>query len=153
MSRSRRAAWLAAGTVYAAILAGSALPGDAVAGTPAWAAAAAHVLEYALLAASLRCALGREHRTAGFTVVLLTLVAGTVNEVQQGWVPGRMPDVADIGLDGLGALLGIAALRMVTPRAVRTGVSARRGRGPRPPGPGSAARRRHGRPRRARRRR
>lgn len=114
--------------IYAVILGLSSLPGDALSGTPGWTAVVGHAAGYALLAGAIHRAWGGG--AAGLVTIVLAVALGVVNEVQQGFVVGRSPDVADVGVDGLGALAGVA-LRNVS----------RRPPGSRPPGRGSAARR------------
>lgn len=114
--------------VYGAILAVSAVPGGTLAGTPAGLSVAGHLGEYALLGGLLHRAMGG--RGNALAVVALVAVAGTANEAQQALVPGRVPDVADLGVDLLGALVGVLVS----------------GAGTRPPGPGSPPRRAAARP-------
>ncbi len=104
--RALAARWAPVAAVYAAILAASSIPGSALSGTPGWASVAGHFLEYALLAATVRAAAGG--RGHGVHAVAVALVLGALNEVQQGAIPGRFPDVADLAVDGLGALAAVA---------------------------------------------
>lgn len=105
---ARIVTWAPAAVVYAAILAASSLPGDALAGTPGWVSVAGHASEYALLAVAIHRAV--RGRSAGLVAVSSCVVLGVVNELQQGLVPGRFPDVADVGVDGLGALGAVLLL-------------------------------------------
>lgn len=114
--------------MYAVILALSAVPGDELAATPAWTAVVGHAVGYALLAGAIHRAWGG--RAAGLVAVVAAVALGVLNEIQQGFVAGRSPDVTDVGVDGLGALAAVW-LRSVSPRRP----------GSRPPGRGSAARR------------
>lgn len=100
--------WAPVAVVYAVILTLSALPGDALEGTPGWSAVVGHASGYALLAASIHRAW--DGRGRGLAAVVLAVGLGVMNEVQQGFVPGRSPDLADVGVDGLGALAGVLAL-------------------------------------------
>lgn len=122
--------WLPTAAVYATILAVSSVPGSSLSSTPGWAAVVGHAAGYAALAATIHRAWGG--RGAALAAVVLALVLGVLNELQQGFVPGRSPDVTDVAVDGLGALVGVL---LRTP-----GFSARRGRGSRPPARGSATR-------------
>ena len=99
--------WGPAVAVYAVILAVSAVPGESLRGTPGWTAVAGHALGYALLAAALHRATGG--RGSALVVITLVLLLGLLNEVEQSWVSGRTPDVADVGVDLLGALGGVVA--------------------------------------------
>ena len=62
-----------------------------------------HILFFALLAVSVRWVYPYEKRLA---VLLHLLILAAVSEVLQFFVEGRVPAVADVGLDGTGALLG-----------------------------------------------
>lgn len=121
--------WLPTAAVYAAILGLSSVPGEELAGAPAWAEVVGHATGYALLAWTIARAWAGP--AAGAVAIGLAVVLGAVNEVQQGFVAGRSPDVADVGVDGLGALAAVY---------LRSSLSLRRP-GSRPPGRGSAARR------------
>ncbi|MBW3620828.1 MAG: VanZ family protein [Actinobacteria bacterium] len=120
--------WSLPVAVYVVILTLSSIPGDALAGTPGWTAVAGHAAGYGLLAWAIHRAW--DGKAAGLVAITAALVLGLVNELQQGLVAGRSPDVADLGVDGLGALAGVL-VRCLRPRRP----------GSRPPGRGSAARR------------
>ncbi|MBW3659159.1 MAG: VanZ family protein [Actinobacteria bacterium] len=127
--------WLPAVTVYAVILGLSSVPGSSLEDTPAWLSVVGHAAGYAALGAAIHHAW--QGRGGALAAVALAVVLGVVNELQQGLVPGRSPDVADVAVDALGALAGVL-VRLVARQ--RRGIT--RGRpGSRPPGPGSAARR------------
>ena len=128
MSPSPIRRWSPPAAVYAVILTLSSVPGDALEGTPGWAAVVGHAAGYALLGWTLHRAWGGH--AAGLVAIAAAVALGVLNEVQQGAVVGRSPDVADLGLDGLGALAGVL-VRCVRPRRP----------GSRPPARGSAARR------------
>lgn len=76
----------------------------------------AHFLEYAILGALLWFALRRNSR--GFSALAVAVIAASVygvsDELHQFFVPGRVPDIADWGVDTVGALVGaiVAALLM-----------------------------------------
>lgn len=129
--------WLPAVAIYVVILALSSLPGSSLADTPGWLAVVGHATGYAALGAALHHAWDGD--AAALVAVVLAVLLGVANELQQGLVPGRSPDVADVAVDALGALGGVLA---------RLGLRSREGRrfsptrpGSRPPGRGSATRR------------
>lgn len=134
--------WWPVAVVYAVILALSSVPGDSLAGTPGWTAVGGHATGYALLAFAAHRAAGG--RSAGLFAIALALVLGLANELQQGLVPGRSPDIADVGVDGLGALAGVL-VRGALVRRRRGHPGSRRlsrpSRGSRPPARASAAQR------------
>jgi VanZ family protein len=69
-----------------------------------------HILFFALLAVSVRWAYPGTKRLA---VVLQLLILAAVSEVLQFFVEGRVPAVADVGLDGAGALLGMGLFEVL----------------------------------------
>lgn len=85
----------------------SSLPGDAV---PGRLGQFAHPLEYALLALPLYVSWRRSPSDgrAAAAAVLIAAAYAVTDELHQAFVPGRVPDVADWGLDVLGA--GAAAI-------------------------------------------
>ena len=124
---TRRHAWIASVLWMAAIFGFSSIPGSSV---PGGLGAYAHFGVYALLGALLLLAFSHETAAKGRAVALAVLVAsvyGVTDEFHQAFVPGRVPDVADWGMDTLGALTGalvmLATLRTLarlgdaTPRA------------------------------------
>ena len=70
----------------------------------------AHALEFAILAALVRRALGsaesRPRRTFGWAILIAWLYALS-DEYHQSFVPGRAADWSDILFDWLGAVLGV----------------------------------------------
>jgi VanZ family protein len=66
----------------------------------------AHVTEYAILAALLVRALGRE--TPAF---LLGVAYAASDEIHQHFVRGRHASPVDVGIDSIGVLIGIVVLR------------------------------------------
>lgn len=135
MHARRTRHWLEVAVVYAVILGVSSVPGDELAGTPGWLAVVGHATGYALLAGTIHRAV--DGRSAALVAVVLAVVLGIVNEVQQSLVPGRSPEAVDVAVDGLGALAGVW---LRNARLARRRFSRRRP-GSRPPGRGSAARR------------
>lgn len=133
--RSWAGRWVPVIGVYALILAVSAVPGDRLAGTPAVWSVVGHAVEYAVLAAAVHRAVAGP--AAGLVAIATAVALGLVNELQQVTVDGRVPDVADVGVDGLGALAGVLIRSLRRPG--RIGI--RRRPGSRPPEPASAARR------------
>lgn len=72
-----------------------------------------HLTEYAVLAVlihhALGAAVGDARRTAPVAWALAVLYA-TTDELHQAFVPGRRAALSDVAIDGMGALLGLAAL-------------------------------------------
>ncbi len=103
-ARAMSVAWMAV------IFALSSVPGTAV---PSRFGEVAHVGVYALLGALLYAAVRSTRRDlrAAATAVLLAAAYAVTDELHQAFVPGRMPDIADWGLDVLGAALGAFAIR------------------------------------------
>ena len=71
-----------------------------------------HLTEYAVLAVLWARALAgpgarwrARHVAAALTICILTAIG---DEVHQAWVPSRSSSALDVGLDGAGALLGVA---------------------------------------------
>lgn len=74
---------------------------------------AAHFSEYALLAGLLATALrhsGVTPRRAARLAFLLSVAYACSDELHQAFVPGRHPDVRDVLVDALGALVGLYLL-------------------------------------------
>jgi hypothetical protein len=114
---TRRRAWIASVLWMAAIFGFSSIPGSSV---PGGLGAYAHFGVYALLGALLFLAFSHETAVPGRAVALAVLVAsvyGVTDELHQAFVPGRVPDVADWGMDTLGALTG-ALVALVALRAL-----------------------------------
>lgn len=115
------ARWLPAAVWMGVIFRLSAIPGSSV---PGRFSSLGHFAAYAVLGALLFLAL-QPHRRADEALVLAVFLAalwGITDEYHQSFVPMRTPDVADWGVDTLGAFVGAAAgARLV--RAIR----ARRG--------------------------
>ncbi|MBI5232109.1 MAG: VanZ family protein [Coriobacteriales bacterium] len=125
--RSRALAWIAVLCWAAIIFFMSSKPGSQI---PGRFGAVAHVVEYAVLAGLLVVALAGRARP-GAVVALAVLAAsvyGITDEIHQAFVPGRVSDVADWGLDTLGAVLGsILAIWALRLRLGRDARSATRG--------------------------
>lgn len=103
---SRTHAWTASVLWMSVIFAFSSLPGSAV---PGGAGAGAHFIVYAVLGALLFMSLLHETPDPARAVALAVLAAsfyGATDEFRQAFVPGRVPDVADWGMDTIGALAG-----------------------------------------------
>lgn len=83
----------------------SSLPGSDV---PGKYGSLAHFLEYAILGALMWFALSSS--SVGFSAIALAVLAaslyGITDEFHQHFVPGRVPDIADWGVDTIGALAG-----------------------------------------------
>jgi VanZ family protein len=69
----------------------------------------AHVVIFGVLAALVHVALRAAPRRAAATFLLVVLYA-VVDEVHQGYVPGRHPSVFDLVSDAVGALWALAVL-------------------------------------------
>lgn len=91
----------------------------------------AHALEYAVggflaraaLAGTTACRSGRASPT--LAAVLLCAAWGFVDEIHQGFVPGRMTDPGDLAADTAGAAAGAALHAFVVLRVTRTERSSR----------------------------
>lgn len=125
MTRSRPrtlralAHWLPVAAWMALIFRLSEIPGSQV---PGRFSALGHFAVYAVLGALLTLAL-RENRTPGQTIVLAVFIAalyGVTDELHQSFVPMRTPDVADWGVDTLGAFAGAALSNLAVARHGRT---------------------------------
>ena len=67
---------------------------------------AAHMTEYAILAVLLRRATGSTAWAFGLAVAY-----AATDELHQTFVPGRHGTPVDVGIDAIGALIGLAAVR------------------------------------------
>jgi len=118
---TRRRAWIASTLWMAVIFGFSSLPGSSV---PGRFGSLAHFGVYAVLGALLFLAFSFETAERGRAVALAVLTASAyavTDELHQAFVPGRVPDVSDWGMDTLGALAGaliaVAAVGRITRRA------------------------------------
>lgn len=68
-----------------------------------------HMLGYALLAAAYLHGFGRGDPGSYRNAFLLAVLYAVGDEIHQSFVPGRGPWVVDIGIDGIGAAIGLAA--------------------------------------------
>ncbi|BDC48455.1 hypothetical protein F183_A07710 [Bryobacterales bacterium F-183] len=73
---------------------------------------ASHVFEYAVLACLLYLALERLQsrlwdRRAAISAILLAIAYGAIDEFHQYFVPKRGASIIDVGIDSMGATLGI----------------------------------------------
>jgi VanZ family protein len=73
-----------------------------------------HVVAYALLAFVLQQAHGRPDFGAMVLTVLGVVLYGSFNELVQAFVPARTASLSDIGLDAVGAVVGVTASRIFT---------------------------------------
>lgn len=75
-----------------------------------WIRKGAHLFEYMVLSILLINAL-RQHiedkRRVYLFAVVVSLMYAVSDEVHQAFVPGRSASMLDVGIDGLGALLGV----------------------------------------------
>ena len=77
-----------------------------------------HLIAYALLAIAVWLALPRRHAERLRVRLWLcawafALLYGIVDEIHQGYVPGRASTISDVGSDAVGAAFGLLALRRV----------------------------------------
>lgn len=76
-----------------------------------------HLAEYGLLAALWLRALepDRSPASAARWAIALSALYAVADELRQGLVPNRTPALLDVGIDALGAVLAVTALRPGTP--------------------------------------
>lgn len=113
---TRRSAWVASVLWMGVIFGFSSLPGSSV---PGGLGAYAHFGVYAVLGALLFLAFAHETvpgRAVAYAVLTASLY-GVTDELHQAFVPGRVPDAADWGMDTLGALAG-ALIALLALRAL-----------------------------------
>jgi hypothetical protein len=78
-----------------------------------------HLFEYGLLAVVLYEALTERRKQTGggplpgLTAIGLTAGFGWLDEALQGWVPGRVYDLRDVGVNALAALVAVSVLAAV----------------------------------------
>ncbi|MBW3665675.1 MAG: VanZ family protein [Actinobacteria bacterium] len=114
MTVTRR--WLAPAAVYAAILAASSVPGDSLAG-PAWLSLFGHLVEYAVLGAALVWA-ARGAWTPPALVALAGFPLALLDELyQHAFGSGRVFELRDLVVDGIGLTLGAVVSRWILRRA------------------------------------
>ena len=110
----------------ALIFIGSSLPAADIPIAPAWISLVIHLLEFAVLAVLLlrgaNGGFGRRARPAALAVAFLASVAYAVgDELHQLFVPGRVPDLADVMTDAAVAaaacILAAVALAIIHRRA------------------------------------
>lgn len=70
-----------------------------------------HAGAYAVLGWLVARALSARSRGALFAAACLATLYGMTDELHQGFVPGRDPDVGDAAADALGAVLGVLVWR------------------------------------------
>ena len=109
--------WLPAAAWIGLILGLSSVPAQSLpsGAGPLWSVALryslAHIAEYAVLAALLLRLLAScrifNGRTAPLLAFALAVGLGALDEVYQSFIAGRNSMMADVGLDALGALLGV----------------------------------------------
>jgi VanZ family protein len=93
--------------VYAGIIGLSSLPASTFDGIePPWFASyLVHLAVYGVLGVALRWALDGSRRPWVMSVAI-GLVAGTLDELYQGLIPGREPSVIDVTVDVVGVAIG-----------------------------------------------
>lgn len=110
--------WLPAAVWLGVILALSSVPAQSLpsgGGGPIWSFvlrySLAHIVEYAVLAALLFRLLASYQAFSGWPAAALafalTVCFGAFDELYQSFIDGRHSMIADLGLDALGALLGL----------------------------------------------
>ena len=107
--RLRQAAVLA---WMAVIFAFSSMPGSDV---PSRYGTLAHFVEYAILGALL-VGVFRDRKPSGAAAAWSTIAASAyaiTDELHQAFVPGRVPDVSDWGVDTLGAFVGALLMTLL----------------------------------------
>ncbi len=73
----------------------------------------AHMLEFALLVVLLYRALPKPKHQNWQRFALASLLAlgyAAIDEIHQGYVPGRQPSVRDVAIDAIGIIFGVLAL-------------------------------------------
>jgi VanZ family protein len=79
-----------------------------------------HAAGYALLAGSFAWGLGRYDLKSIGLAWLLTVLYAASDELHQAFVPGRNASLIDIGIDALGALVGLMPAFYLWLRSPRT---------------------------------
>ena len=102
------ALWLPPIIWMGVIFALSSLPVTSIPDAPPWGYVLAHFTEFFVLAALvLRAVNGGLGSKAGLLAVAaafaITMAYGVLDELHQAFVPGRVPDAFDIGVDAAGA--------------------------------------------------
>jgi VanZ family protein len=69
-----------------------------------------HMIGYALLAVSYLHGLGSNQPKARIAAWLMALLYAITDEIHQSFVPGRGPWVVDVGIDSIGALIGLLVI-------------------------------------------
>jgi VanZ family protein len=103
---SRRLWWIATGIVAIAIVTLSSIPADDLArtGIRIW-DKAAHAGVWAVLAYCLRRGLGPGRMRTPLAIAL-AIAYGVLDEIHQGFTPGREPSASDVVADAIGACVG-----------------------------------------------
>jgi len=110
--RNARIAWLLAIAYAGLIFLLSSIPGRSLPAPPMFGAdKIVHAVEFAVLAILIwhvarRCGFGL--RAALIIAVVVAIGYGVLDELHQGFTPGRFPSIFDVVADAVGALLGVA---------------------------------------------
>jgi|WetSurMetagenome_2_1015567.scaffolds.fasta_scaffold15055_4 VanZ family protein len=105
--------WGPAGIVMLLIFIASATPGSDLPGFGAWdliAKKGGHMCGYALLASAFFHALDKKGTSARFRFFVaagLACLYAATDEFHQSFTPGRSPSLQDVGIDALGAFIGL----------------------------------------------
>lgn len=79
-----------------------------------------HLLMYAVLGGLFHQSMGRPSTSRGlFLVILLTALAGALDETIQALLPNRYGDLKDVGINTLGGALGVWLAHLLLPTPVR----------------------------------
>ena len=109
----RRLAWLASIGWMVVIFGFSSIPGSSV---PSSGGTFGHFAGYAVLGGLLFIALLHEQKVPARALALSVLVSSAyavTDEFHQHFVPGRVPDAFDWGVDTLGALFGASVTLLI----------------------------------------
>jgi VanZ family protein len=66
-----------------------------------------HMVGYGLLAIAFHRGIGGPSPRGWILAWTFTILYGVSDELHQGFVPGRMSSMLDVGIDGLGGLVGL----------------------------------------------
>jgi VanZ family protein len=107
--------WLPAVTIMVIIFVFSSIPSEEMphfGGMDFFVKKLGHLAGYALLAFALLWGLGLQTPGAPLKAWLLAVVYAATDEFHQSFVPGRNASILDVGIDALGALVGILPVLM-----------------------------------------
>ena len=108
--------WLPAVLIMAAIFFFSSIPSKEMLNFGGWdtiVKKGGHMLGYALLGFSYLRVINSHNRWAYFAAVIAVVIYAISDEYHQSFVAGRNSSIVDVGIDTLGASLGMIALRTI----------------------------------------